>query len=119
MKNRIFSVLLCFLSFTSIAQAAETVDCIDASGSWKVNFQLEGKVVSQLQFNFADQLVASYPPIRALVSQSFRKIYYNINFNQLSYFDFSRKKGSNELSGAFFILESPTGLETPVTCNAH
>lgn len=107
------------LSLFSNAQAAETVNCVDPSQSWKVNFTLNGNLVSDLEFIFLDQLSASYPVMKAMVNRIRGKIYYDINFNQLYYFDFHRTKGSKVLYGAFLIPQNPVGFETQVTCNAH
>lgn len=118
MKKPVLTILM-LISSVSFSHAAETVNCIDPSGSWKVNFALNGNQVSNLEFIFIDQTAAAYPLMRAMVNRIRGKIYYDINFNPIYYFDFHRVKGSSVLQGAFLIPQNPVGFETNVTCNAH
>ncbi len=117
MKKTLIALLF-LVSTNSIAQTMEIVNCTDNSGYWKVNFALEGKLVSGLQFIYFNQIVASFPIMRAIVNQVGSKTYYDINFNPIYYFDFERVTGSKKLQGAFFIPQDPSGFENYVTCDA-
>jgi hypothetical protein len=111
--------LIALLLSSNAVNAAETVNCTDASGAWKVNFTLDGKYVSNLEFIFADQMTASFPMMTALMTHSKTKNFYHIWFDQTSYFDFSRIKNSPKIYGTFLIPQDPTGLENDVNCDAH
>jgi hypothetical protein len=118
MKKPILTALM-LLSCHYSAQAAESVNCVDPSGSWKVNFNLSGNLVSNLEFIFMNEITASFPTMKAMVNRIRGKIYYDINFNSIYYFDFHRVKGSTKLNGAFLIPQNSLGFETNVTCNAN
>jgi hypothetical protein len=105
----------------NIAAAAvdETVACVDPSGTWKVNFSLNGKIVSDIHFLFLDQITATYPKMKANVHRLNGKTYYDMNFDENTYMDFMRVNGTNQLNGAFFIYQNPTGMEVNISCEAN
>ena len=118
MKKIIF-ILLFIFSFPHFANAAETINCVDDSGAWKANFTLDGKIVSDIQFIYFDQMNASYPKVRAYVTHLNGKTYYYMNFDDNTYMDFERIDGSPHLKGAFLIYQNPTGEEVIINCEAH
>src|ERR1035437_4823242 len=112
-------VFFFLFSFGQLANAAEVVNCTDKSGAWKANFNLDGKIVSNVQFIFLDQISATYPTMKAYVNHLNGKTYYDMNFDETTYLDFSRVDGSSHLEGAFLIYQNPTGEEVAITCEAH
>jgi len=114
----IFAFFFIF-TFCSLASAAESVKCSDKSGAWKVSFNLDGKLVSKIQFIFLDQMNTTYPTMNAFVNHLNGKTYYDMNFDETTYLDFSRVDGSSHLQGAFLIYQNPTGEEVAITCEAH
>ena len=118
MKKSVIAFIL-LSSITFPAHAAETVACVDSSGDWKVNFTLDGKFVSELKFNFRDQLMAAFPMMTAQVTHFFKKYHYELKFDQASYFSFDRIKNRPSFAGSFLLTQDPIGLETNVICNAN
>lgn len=120
MKMLFISILLfSFMQKPAAASLEETVACVDESGTWKVNFNLNGKIVSDIQFRFLDQISATYPKMKAYVHHLNGKTYYDMNFDENTYLDFMRVNGTNQLNGAFFIYQNPTGMEVNISCEAH
>lgn len=97
---------------------AEKVVCYSERQVWEVSFELEGSLVSNLEFKKNGNVVRSYSQLEANVTRFFKRKIYNLNLGVIRYFDFTRSIGQSSFAGEFLLSSNPLHFETPVSCTA-
>lgn len=121
------AIILILALVTSTMAFSESYKCGDKDGVWKISFNYENEVASDIKFMKNGELVESYKEQAVSVSRmrlpfsSSGVMVYEIALGNASYLDFERRYRGSEIEttfqGAFLLSSHPFRFEKNVFCS--
>lgn len=113
MKKLLFSIFAMLL--LSSVQAAN-FHCEDEEKIWKIDFNLEESIITNLNFYKNDVLHRSFPRVEGNRVRIFKREYFEFDLMSPRYFDFDRRRGATSFEAVFFLKRHPFAFDTTVYC---